>query len=304
MHVTPYDHQLMFERKYSEVLLKKELREWLETAYKDELEQTAQVLGDWLAMPATYASKQDRLDLVRRDMDCLDMVVNAVLMVAMQDTGNGVTMQQAASQFINSFPGSWGMSIPDSIKTASEILARIGWEDLYTVEYGGGKEPVLLSDITLPREYEARLQLTGHPLPMLIPPMPLGHNRCTGYVSIPGSLVLGSKYNHHEGALCKEALEIQNNVAMSLNKDFLMVMDDIRPVFKTKEEEEQWDVLNKETKLIACELLQAGNRFWFTYRVDTRGRMYARGYQINPQGNSWRKAMLELANKEIVEIDP
>jgi DNA-directed RNA polymerase len=68
------------------------------------------------------------------------------------------------------------------------------------------------------------------------------------------------------------------------------------------EQKTQWEHQNLQTKLIAIEMIKAGNQFWFTHRVDTRGRMYARGYQLNPQGNSWRKAMLILADPDYVEI--
>ena len=44
----------------------------------------------------------------------------------------------------------------------------------------------------------------------------------------------------------------------------------------------------------------AGNHFYLTHRYDKRGRTYAQGYYINPQGNEWNKAVLEFADKEIV----
>lgn len=301
MHVTDYTRQEMYERKYSEYILRKEISDWLEGAYAPQLATATKALTDWLHTPATYASKQDRLNKVIADLEPRELVLKAACMVSMQDR---LTMQQAAAQMITGFPSHWGMPVPDMVRTASEILARIGWEDLYTVEYGGGQEPVLISDMELPAMFAERIQLAGHPLPMLIEPEPLRSNRSTGYINIPGSLILGSRHNHHEGEICRSVLEIQNSVGMKLNLDFLMKVDDIRPTFETQEQEIQWEHLNKDTKLIARDLIKAGNWFWFTYRVDTRGRMYARGYQINPQGNSWRKAMLELHREQHVEIDP
>ena len=46
--------------------------------------------------------------------------------------------------------------------------------------------------------------------------------------------------------------------------------------------------------------LQHGNKFWFTHKYDKRGRIYCCGYQLNTQGNSYAKAQLELANKQLI----
>ena len=47
-------------------------------------------------------------------------------------------------------------------------------------------------------------------------------------------------------------------------------------------------------------MLYHGNKFWLQNKVDKRGRIYTSGYHISPQGSSFKKAMINLANKEIV----
>ena len=47
-----------------------------------------------------------------------------------------------------------------------------------------------------------------------------------------------------------------------------------------------------------------GNRFYFTHKVDKRGRIYSHGYHINPQGSAFKKAMLELSEPELIEGVP
>jgi DNA-directed RNA polymerase len=48
--------------------------------------------------------------------------------------------------------------------------------------------------------------------------------------------------------------------------------------------------------------MMLGNEFYLTHRYDKRGRCYAQGYHVNPQGNDWNKAVIELAEKEVVTI--
>ena len=42
--------------------------------------------------------------------------------------------------------------------------------------------------------------------------------------------------------------------------------------------------------------------FWLTHKYDKRGRIYDVGYFINPQGNDYHKASIELAHKEVVNF--
>ena len=49
---------------------------------------------------------------------------------------------------------------------------------------------------------------------------------------------------------------------------------------------------------------RCGNKFYFTHKVDKRGRLYCQGYHINYQSASYKKAMIELANKEIIDGIP
>ena len=44
--------------------------------------------------------------------------------------------------------------------------------------------------------------------------------------------------------------------------------------------------------------LVKAEKLYINHKPDTRGRIYAVGYYINPQGTSFKKAMLQLANKE------
>ena len=44
------------------------------------------------------------------------------------------------------------------------------------------------------------------------------------------------------------------------------------------------------------------NKFWLKHSLDTRGRTYCNGYLINYQGASYKKAIVQLHDKEVVRL--
>jgi DNA-directed RNA polymerase len=67
---------------------------------------------------------------------------------------------------------------------------------------------------------------------------------------------------------------------------------------------EHWKHFKKQGYEFYKLMTRTGNRFYLTHAVDKRGRAYARGYHITSQGTSFKKAMIELAQEEIVEGVP
>ena len=69
----------------------------------------------------------------------------------------------------------------------------------------------------------------------------------------------------------------------------------------TPQKERQFSVLREQTYDVCKLLIQSGNDFHFTHKVDKRGRTYSNGYSVNYQGNSFRKSIINLAHKELVD---
>jgi hypothetical protein len=128
-------------------------------------------------------------------------------------------------------------------------------------------------------------------------------------------------YNHHEEDICLDATNIQNSVPLSLDEEFIRTFEEPEPKslnevenahLKTKmqiaQEIEQkkaaWDAFKRQSLRIYALMIGQGNRFWLTHRVDKRGRIYAQGYHINTQGTKFKKACIELADKERVTGAP
>lgn len=146
--------------------------------------------------------------------------------------------------------------------------------------------------------------------PMIVPPLTVTGNRGSGYITIrQDSLLLQD--NHHEGDLCLDSINRFNAVPLAINA---AVVKSIRNSWKHLDKpkaHETYDDYQKRVKAFEryerdsfftmALLIETGNRFHLTHKVDKRGRTYAQGYHVNPQGNCWNKAVVELANKELIQ---
>lgn len=149
--------------------------------------------------------------------------------------------------------------------------------------------------------------------PMIVPPRKIsrvpGYNRGSGYLTVhTDSLIL--KNNHHDGELCVDNLDNYNQVPLQLNiKVATLINNTWKNLDKPREDEtyeeymkrdKAFDKYQKDTAFTMALLVEMGNRFYVTHKYDKRGRTYAQGYHINPQGNCWNKSCIELADEELI----
>lgn len=118
------------------------------------------------------------------------------------------------------------------------------------------------------------------------------------------SLILG-KGNDVKQHVNRNAINILQSVAWEINEDIMNdLQDTLKPSDKPLTPLEERDRVNsfhmrdKETDNVINYLLDNGNRFFFGWKGDKRFRTYSMGYHINPQGNAYRKALLQFADKE------
>lgn len=92
-----------------------------------------------------------------------------------------------------------------------------------------------------------------------------------------------------------DALNLSNKVEFSLDMEFLeLVEEQVNP-------DAPW--LKQQTPQVVGLLENTGNKFHFSHFYDYRGRVYVRGYHLNYQGDSYRKAMVNFAKAESIYID-
>lgn len=169
---------------------------------------------------------------------------------------------------------------------------------------------VLVTAITIGEDVQAELDRYQFPLPMVIEPREVKTNRDTGYVLNRGSVIL--KKNHHDGDVCLDHINRQNRVRLVINDDTaIMVKNAWRDLDKPKDGESREDFdkrvrafekYDRTCKEVHEKLSEASESFYLTHKYDKRGRIYCQGYHVNYQGAPWNKAVIELADKEVIDV--
>lgn len=193
----------------------------------------------------------------------------------------------------------------EAITTVAELLAVLCQTDAFDITKANKQASLMLvSCIPLPKSLIEFIENSQYLPPMVCEPLPLSHNHSSGYLTHNDSLILGSG-NHHDGDICLDVLNTMNRVAFKLDLDFLSTVEE-EPTFEldTQDKADQWRRFKTQSYHFYELMAKNGNRFYFTHKVDKRGRIYSCGYHLNPQGASFKKAMLELAKEELVEGVP
>lgn len=157
-------------------------------------------------------------------------------------------------------------------------------------------------------ELQEEIDRYQYPLPMVVPPQELTHNRQTGYFTIKGSVILND--GHHEDDACLDHLNKMNQIPLTVNAETVRLvqnqwknLDSCKPDETVEEFQKRRRAFHKydqDSREVIEGLLTLGGPFWLTWKYDSRGRCYAQGYHVNPQGNQWSKASVEFYEEEIV----
>ena len=158
-------------------------------------------------------------------------------------------------------------------------------------------------------DVQAELDRFQFPLPMVVQPEVVKTNRDTGMLTSEGSIIL--KNNHHNDDVCLDHINRMNSVRFVINTNTAtMVKNKWRNLDKPKEGESKEDFdkrckafekYDKVAKDVIALLVKEGNEFYLTHKYDKRGRIYCQGYHCTYQGAPWNKAVIEFADKEVIE---
>jgi hypothetical protein len=164
-------------------------------------------------------------------------------------------------------------------------------------------------NFTISDQVQDELDRFQYPLPMVVKPNKLESNLDSGYLLERGSVIL--KDNHHMDDVCLDHINRVNRIRFTLNLDTVsMIKNTWRNLDKPKQGESQYDFQRRVRAFEKYDrtahdviglLIQEGNMFYLTHKYDKRGRIYCQGYHVNYQGTAWNKAVVEFADKEIVE---
>lgn len=164
------------------------------------------------------------------------------------------------------------------------------------------------------KDVEEMLARYQYPLPMVVKPKRIFHNKggnsVNGYLTERGNLVLNSSSVFKDMDICLDHLNRANSIPLAINLD-VVTSDQGKPDPVNRKKGEDYKDFRKRVRQaekfygvtvdVMESLLAFGNKFWLTHRYDRRGRTYTAGYHVNPQGTDMNKAVLELADKELIE---
>lgn len=191
----------------------------------------------------------------------------------------------------------------EAIQTVAEMLAVLCATDAFDITKQGRMGSLMvISRIPLPDALIDFIEHSAYLPPMVCEPKALRSNYDSGYLTHSESLILGSG-NHHDGDLTLDVLNTMNKVALKLDLDFLSTVEE-EPTFdlNTQDKIDDWKRFKTQSYRFYKLIADYGNTFHLTHRVDKRGRIYSSGYWINTQGAAFKKAAIELANEELIEV--
>ena len=263
----------------------------------------------------TWLNKDHDIDrelrlLAVRELDIKELVMQVVACISLecQKPMKLVSVASLCARHLN-------MSDKvEAIHTMAEIIAVLGETDLF--DNKKTREGwIVISRVGLDAEVTQYADNALYLPPLIIKPRKVRHNRDSGYITQRGeSLILGFYENHHDDNICLDVLNILNSNEYELDTDFIdnNVMEWSEPEFEvgkhTHYEEEQITAMSKDyfenyfkeqSKFFIKLMKHHGNSLYITNKVDKRGRIYSQGFHINPQGDSYHKAMLNLKHREI-----
>ena len=162
---------------------------------------------------------------------------------------------------------------PQTLANILMQLAQAGW-------LGWDERREDFVTYALPNEVMEKVFSKFFPMPLVEPPQTLHDERGAAYHTERSSQSVLGEYSGQRTNL--DTLNLLNAIPLRVNQAVLATgIPNEDPKFHTG-----------STKVFS---VLKDRPFWLTWQFDFRGRVYARGYHVNPQGDDWHKAVVEFA---------
>lgn len=278
-----HDLQLLWENSYSEQgvlqLLRKEIPD-------DLIQESINIIEGFMPQYDTQWVRWDKL----RDQDLFSLCTDLWVYLCQLD---GITLTAVVAQvkyLIKDDP------LP-KVKTMGEILFLFAEADLINLYKGVEDQWTVSVDFQYDRATQNKIDRIKYMPPMLVQPKPIRNWKDNGYLTLKDSGIILNNYMKNDGHYCLNNLNHFNQQPLHLNVDFLTRCQKDIP------EDPQLARFLKETWEVATDIIHTGNTFYMNHKYDKRGRQYAQGYHINPQGDGYHKAMIDGNNLEKLTSD-
>lgn len=196
--------------------------------------------------------------------------------------------------------------LPNASQLTADMLYKCAEVDLVSWDEVSQR---FIIEFDICKDVQEEIARYQYPLPMVIAPEPVTNNRENGYLVSRGSIIL--KNNHHDDDVCLDHINRMNAIKFTIDDDTaFMIANEWRNLDKPKDGESKSDYekrlrafekFDTTSKTVISKVVSLGNEIHFTHRYDKRGRTYCQGYHCNYAGTSWSKAIIQFADKELVE---
>lgn len=296
-HDMQRSNEYRFSRKHIDGYIQQEILNNPDMVAK--LNHGVQLLEDYRSQTYNYDSKNARIAQIQR-LELEPLVLKIFTQIAycqVEELFTSVTAQLA---------GRLGFSDKtDAIKTVAEMVAVLCMTDAFDINKADRSASLMVySQIPLSESLLRYVAQSKYLPPMVCEPLTITHNMESAYLTHNDCVIL-KHYNAHTDDVCLDVINTQNKIPLSLNTAFLSSIEE-EPTFTFKDPEqmEQWHKFKVESYETYVMLVNQGNRFYLTQKVDKRGRLYAQGYHVSFQGTAFKKAAVDFADGEVIEGVP
>jgi len=250
----------------------------------EELNDSIETLVQWAGQHFPYESKNQRIrEWSPEETDFYNLVHHIYACALLHP--QGITYQA----LIGYICGVIRCADPlDRAKCASEVIAICYLCELIVISKISDKTMM----ITTEHQLDIDIPVFLKHLPEIRKPAP------AEYVPI-----LGNRFKKHSLDVCRDHIDKMNAIPFTLESRLIdLMVETPKDEPATQEELDQWNKFVDHSMAAYRHVLIQGNEFYLLHNHDTRGRCYCSGYFINYQGSSYKKAIVQLANKEVVRL--
>lgn len=195
-------------------------------------------------------------------------------------------------------------NILDGVKTGAELIAVCEQSGAYTIykhtdELNETGTLSVRSNFKLDDKTADLIAKTKFLPPMLCEPNDWTNNHNGGALQGSGSCILGAM-NHHNGNQSLDVLNMLQHIPWQLN-EMVDYVEKSNKALDTHDKLTQFELMKNQSTIVYNELMDGGNQFHFSWKNDSRGRMYSQGYHLHLQSTQYKKAILDFYDEELIE---
>lgn len=296
--------QQLIEDRYSRHNIRSRVKAELMASAEiaDKLVEAENLILDWASQTFGYRSKNDRIDWLMTTCPLTPMEIMIEIVLAVLPVDGPQRIQSVCGKVapLLGYP-----SIFDAVTTVAEIITVACEVDLYDlIPAKENDEGVLLieSNYEISEELHQYIANTKYLPPMIVPPLKIKSNFDYDYLTKQTSKILGGN-NHHNLPIGLDALNLMNAIPLSLDLRMVAHREESKKPLDTAEKVQNFFRMVNSSQQVYQEIIEAGNKFYFTWVYDKRGRMYCRGYHISIQSTEYKKAIIEFADKVLIPVE-